>query len=89
MMKKFLIAVLGITLFFQCTGQGESVQYKDQKYIYITAFIDEEFFIEVKKGMADAASLLGVKCIFFGTKDADILALNHIIKIVHLIIRFL
>ncbi|MDR0835467.1 MAG: substrate-binding domain-containing protein, partial [Tannerella sp.] len=80
-MKKFLFAVLGITLLFQCcTSQSDSGQRKEQKYIYITAFIEEEFFIEVKKGMTDAASLLGVNCVFTGTKDADIPALNGMIK---------
>jgi simple sugar transport system substrate-binding protein len=42
------------------------------KFIYIAPFIHEDFFIPVKQGMNDAASLLGVSACFTGVPDADI-----------------
>jgi simple sugar transport system substrate-binding protein len=50
------------------------------KFIYITAFVNEEFFIEVKKGMNDAAYMLGVNCTFTGTPDADVDTLNRMVR---------
>jgi simple sugar transport system substrate-binding protein len=42
------------------------------RFIYITPFVDEDFFIPVKKGMEDAAKLLGVESVFAGTPGSDI-----------------
>ena len=50
------------------------------KFIYITPFVNEDFFIPVKKGMEDAAKLLGVRSVFTGTKDADNTALISLVK---------
>ncbi|MDR2434765.1 MAG: substrate-binding domain-containing protein [Treponema sp.] len=50
------------------------------KFIYITAFVNEGFFLEVKKGMNDAADMLGVGCTFTGTPDADVDTLNRMVR---------
>jgi simple sugar transport system substrate-binding protein len=50
------------------------------KFIYITPFVHEDFFIPVKKGMEDAAKLLGVESIFTGTPDSDVAALIALIE---------
>ena len=50
------------------------------KFIYITPFVNEDFFIPAKKGMEDAAGLLGVGSVFTGTKDADSAALISLVK---------
>jgi simple sugar transport system substrate-binding protein len=41
------------------------------KFIYITPFADEDFFIPVKQGMRDAADMLKVSAEFTGTPGAD------------------
>jgi simple sugar transport system substrate-binding protein len=50
------------------------------KFIYITAFVNEEFFSDVKKGMNDAADMLGISCTFTGTPDIDVETLNKMIR---------
>jgi simple sugar transport system substrate-binding protein len=55
-------------------------QPENQKYIYITPFVEEDFFIEVQRGMSDAAVLLGVNCLFTGIQEADVPALKKLIR---------
>jgi simple sugar transport system substrate-binding protein len=50
------------------------------RFIYITPFIHEDFFIPVKNGMEDAAKLLGVESIFTGTPEADTAALIAMVE---------
>jgi simple sugar transport system substrate-binding protein len=50
------------------------------KFIYITPFVNEDFFINVKKGMNDAAGLLRVSCEFTGTPETDSAALNQMVR---------
>jgi simple sugar transport system substrate-binding protein len=45
---------------------------KALRFVFITTCIDEDFFIPVKKGMEQAASLFGVGCSFIGTKVVDL-----------------
>jgi len=41
------------------------------RFVFITACAGEDFFIPVRKGMDQAASLLGVECTFTGTEEVD------------------
>ena len=50
------------------------------RFIYITPFFEEDFFSEVKRGMHDAAAMLGVTAKFTGTHEADFSALSDMIK---------
>ncbi|WP_044295391.1 substrate-binding domain-containing protein [Robinsoniella peoriensis] len=50
-----------------------------RKFIYITPFIEEDFFTGVKLGIADAAEMLQVDVLFTGTPDADCKALSGLI----------
>ncbi len=45
---------------------------KELKLAFITCAKDAQFFIPVKKGMTDAAGMLGVQCDFLGTEGVDI-----------------
>lgn len=51
-----------------------------RKYQYITGFIQEDFFRDVRRGMHDAAAELGVDAEFTGTLDADPAALSQMIR---------
>lgn len=49
------------------------------KYRYITGFIKQGVFVEVRRGMEDAARLLGVEAELTGTEQADYTRLNQMI----------
>ncbi|MBR7185516.1 MAG: substrate-binding domain-containing protein [Clostridia bacterium] len=53
---------------------------KTLRFIYITPFADEDFFLAVKRGMDDAAQLLGVSAHFTGTHDSAIDVLADMVK---------
>jgi simple sugar transport system substrate-binding protein len=42
------------------------------RFLFVAPCRDEAFFLPVKKGMHDAAKMLGVTCDFVGTEDVDI-----------------
>ena len=44
---------------------------KRLEFVFITTCVDEDFFDPVKKGMRDAADLMGVECAFTGTPGVD------------------
>jgi simple sugar transport system substrate-binding protein len=50
------------------------------KFIFITCAAGEAFFNPVKKGMNDAAALMGVTCDFTGTEDVDIEAQAEMVR---------
>lgn len=45
---------------------------KPLRFVFITTCVGEDFFIPVKKGMDQAASMLGVECSFIGTEGVDV-----------------
>ena len=49
------------------------------RLVFITPFVDEEFFASVKKGLADAGRLFNVDVDFTGTKDADVEAMKRLV----------
>lgn len=51
-----------------------------EKLVFITCCVDGKFFIPVKKGMNDAASLLGVSVEFRGTEGVDLLRQAEMIR---------
>jgi len=42
------------------------------KFVFISCAVNEAFYDPVKKGMRDAARLMGVSCTFIGTEDVDL-----------------
>lgn len=50
------------------------------KFIFITCSVGEAFFNPVKKGMKDAADLMGVACDFTGTEDVDLEAQADMVR---------
>ena len=74
MTKRSLVCVLVVaaaclTLTPGCGEGGTSS--KPLRLIFIAPVIHEEFFIPVRKGMADAARLMGVEATFTGTEGVD------------------
>ena len=71
MKRCFLISLL----FVISTGCGAvETKEKELKLAFITCARDAQFFIPVKKGMLDAATMLGVHCDFLGTEGVDLAA---------------
>ncbi len=52
---------------------------KKLRLVFITPFVDEEFFAPVKKGLADAGRLFNVDVEFTGIKDADVEAMKRLV----------
>jgi simple sugar transport system substrate-binding protein len=67
--RHLAIAVLALVLSSLAGCSGTKAQ--RLRFIFIAPNVDEEFFRPVKKGMADAADLLGVDCRFTGTEGVD------------------
>lgn len=63
------VVLAGIPLAVQADQLGATD--KPLKLIFIAPVIHEEFFIPVKKGMEDAAKLMGVEAVFIGTPGVD------------------
>ncbi len=53
---------------------------KDLKLAFVTCAVGAKFFEPVKKGMSDAADMLGVQCDFIGTEGVDVVAQVKIIR---------
>jgi simple sugar transport system substrate-binding protein len=45
---------------------------KPLRFVFITCAVDAKFFEPVKKGMSDAAKIMGVECDFTGTAGVDV-----------------
>ena len=84
-MKKasILLAVIFLAALTMCCGgaseDGElpETEYrspgeKELRLAFVTCSLEAKFFEPVKKGMRDAASMLGVECEFLGTAGVDI-----------------
>jgi simple sugar transport system substrate-binding protein len=52
----------------------------DLKLVFITCAVDAKFFEPVKKGMNDAAKMLGVHCDFLGTQGVNVIEQAEIIR---------
>jgi simple sugar transport system substrate-binding protein len=53
---------------------------KDLKFAFVTCAVGAKFFEPVKKGMNDAADMLGVRCDFIGTEGVDVVEQVKIIR---------
>jgi len=51
--------------------EAAHVPSKPLRFIFIAPVIHEEFFLPVRKGMADAAKMMGVEAVFTGTEGVD------------------
>ena len=50
------------------------------RFVFITTCVGEDFFNPVKKGMRDAAALMGVECTFMGTDEVDVEAQADMVR---------
>lgn len=58
-----------------CTKLKNALNDEEQlRFVFITCAVNAPFFEPVKKGMNDAAEMMGVHCDFIGTEDVDVVA---------------
>ncbi len=70
-MKKNALLV-SIALIVSTLCLAATAKEKELKFAFITCAREGNFFIPVKKGMTDAAEMMGVQCEFIGTEGVDI-----------------
>jgi simple sugar transport system substrate-binding protein len=77
-------ALLVVLFSFRLVSGGEpsspSPKNERLRLIFITTCVDEDFFLPVKKGMADAAKLMDVECKFTGTHGVDVKAQAQMVR---------
>ena len=82
-MRKSVVtpAVLILTHLFVCVGSfisspataaEEAKSGRPLRFLFVAPCVNEEFFNPVKKGMRDAAEMVGAECEFIGTEDVDV-----------------
>lgn len=76
--KSLLVASCVVTVAGACYAEMLTVSGKEKekplKFMFVTTCKDEAFFKPVKKGIADAAAKMNVKCEWVGTEDVDLKA---------------
>ena len=79
-MAMTMLAVAAVNL---CWGQAivsPQATERSLRFLFVSPCVNEAFFGPVKKGMRDAAALLGVQCEFVGTEDVDVPAQCELIQ---------
>ena len=66
-----LISAIASTVVPSADAQTDSPQNKPLRLIFITCSVEGKFFEPVKKGMEDAAAMMGVSSEFTGTEGVD------------------
>ncbi|MHB8901651.1 MAG: substrate-binding domain-containing protein [Thermoguttaceae bacterium] len=69
-----------LSLALACVLPGSVGADEPLKLIFITPCREEAFFGPVKKGMQDAAAMLGVECSFTGTVEVDVKAQAEMVR---------
>jgi len=70
-MKRLTIVLLLTAPIIMVPALWAKAPQKPLRFIFITTCKDEPFFGPVKKGMMDAAKMMGVECTWTGTADVD------------------
>lgn len=73
--SKWLIILLIVSINWGCDKnkpESKADMNKPLKFVFITCTVHSKFFEPVKKGMNDAAALLGLQCDFIGTEGVDV-----------------
>jgi len=80
-MKKTALALAGVAIVaVQSVCEAQTPAAKELRFVFITCCRDEAFFGPVKKGMADAARAMNVRCEFTGTEGVDLKAQAEMVR---------
>ena len=80
----FAVYVLAGLILAGCSANGPhrplGTRAEGLRFAFITCAVDARFFEPVKKGMSDAAKMMGVKCDFLGTEGVDVAAQAKMVR---------
>ncbi len=82
----FAVYVLTGLILAGCSVNGRSRELRTQEWggplrlAFITCAVEARFFEPVKKGMSDAAKMMGVECDFLGTEGVDVAAQAKMVR---------
>ena len=76
----FIMLLAGILPGQSQTRQNQKNPKQSLKLAFISCAVGAKFFDPVKKGMTDAAKMLGVECVFMGTEGVDLKAQVEMIR---------
>ena len=74
------LVLAGLGLVGCPSRSGPSASEKPLRLAFITCTVDAKFFGPVKKGMTDAAEMIGVQCDFLGTEGVDVEAQAQMVR---------
>jgi len=77
------VAILIFIVSLLAANQPEfhpSLEPRDLKLAFVTCAVGAKFFEPVKKGMNDAADMLGIQCVFIGTEGGDVVEQVKLIR---------
>jgi len=76
-----LASVLTLLCLVGCAAQPDrGATEKPLRLAFVTCAVDGKFFGPVKKGMNDAAAMMGVQCDFLGTEGVDVAAQAQMVR---------
>jgi simple sugar transport system substrate-binding protein len=75
---KWTMGTASIAVFILTTGISDSK--KDIKLAFVTCTVNSRFFEPLKRGMTDAAKMLGVRCDFMGTEGVNVVEQAEIVR---------
>lgn len=70
--RKAFVGITVLIIFIFADVRYIDAQEKELKLAFITCARDAKFFIPVKKGMNEAAEMLGIQCDWLGTEGVDL-----------------
>jgi len=77
----WLVLILMSFCLSGCPSQSEPPNHeKPLRLAFVTCAVDAKFFGPVKKGMNDAAKMMGVQCDFLGTEGVDLSAQARMVR---------
>jgi len=80
-MKTTTLPLAGVAIVvLQSVCEAQPPGAKELRFVFITCCRDEAFFGPVKKGMADAARAMNVRCEFTGTEGVDLKAQAEMVR---------
>jgi len=80
MLSLLCVSVAGCSMDRSCPRSGVRESGRRLRLAFITCAVNGKFFEPVKKGMNDAAAMMGVRCDFLGTEGVDVQAQAEMVR---------
>jgi len=80
MLSLLCVSLAGCSMDRSCSRSGVRESGRRLRLAFITCAVNGKFFEPVKKGMNDAAAMMGVRCDFLGTEGVDVQAQAEMVR---------